>query len=542
MKEIDRQLNRASQSNSSLFERAPSLVPNNVRRAMTAGRMYSLFVDTVTVLNILQMGLSLDLHGSGWNQVWFVCDIVVAAVFFIDMVIRIREEKLSFFRNYVNIVDSIVAWVAVFEVVLSLTDITSHAGITAIQLLRLARLARLAKLLHVFPAFRVITESVLASIKAMSWLLCFLIVTMYAVAIVCVLLIGSQDAGYPGYDTTDSALYDDSVKTFNNYKYFGTIWRSMVSLFHLIMLSDEMTEVNRATGAVQPWLTLVFMLFILLTTLCLLNTMVGVIVEKTVSLVLEDDKAAKEMKARQMSAVQDLSSLMFDLDLDGNSELSISELRLGAKSECLRHLLQMIELPAGFSVEELFDMLDLDSSGTISRNEFIGGLFRLVFSSPFQRECLARLGETNVKRCVLQAKEEIISEMRTEHSRMMSEIRALMSFSIPVESHGEFKDVEHKRDGVNASPPCVFHVPPDVAPELCASMHASNDSNWVEHAHDQLAESRGQQSPSQSSVTGAAQHQVKNSFSSFIANIMPAGSQAQPANHSQPYYGKQMHE
>jgi len=137
--------------------------------------------------------------------------------------------------------------------------------------------------------------------------------------------------------------------------------------------------------------------------LCLLNTMIGVIVEKTVNMVMADQKVMERMKVRQLSAVDQLTSLMFDLDIDGNCELNVSELRNVAEHPQLQELLRDIDLPAGFSVEELFDMLDLDSSGTVTRNEFIGGLFRLVFSTDFQRECLAHLRETHVKRCVLKA-------------------------------------------------------------------------------------------------------------------------------------------
>ena len=84
--------------------------------------------------------------------------------------------------------------------------------------------------------------------------------------------------------------------------------------------------------------------------------------------------------------VDQLTSLMFDLDIDGNSELNVSGLRNGADHPQLQELLRDIDLPPGCSGEALFDMLDLDSSGTVARNEFIGCFARLVFSTVFFRE------------------------------------------------------------------------------------------------------------------------------------------------------------
>jgi len=135
-------------------------------------------------------------------------------------------------------------------------------------------------------------------------------------------------------------------------------------------------------------------------TLCLFNTIIGVIVDKTVSTILLDESHKKFMRQKQVSAIEDLASIMFELDANQDQKVSLSELQAGADNPSLTELLREIQLPFGFTVDELFLMLDEDGDGFISRNEFIGGLFRTVFSNEFQRECMLRLGQAHVKHTI----------------------------------------------------------------------------------------------------------------------------------------------
>jgi len=281
---------------------------------------------------------------------------------------------------------------------------------------------RVTKLLRVFPAFGVMLQSMTASLASLFWILLFLGIVIYGAGVACVFLIGSQDSGYPAFDDSEEALHQQVLETFNNYMYFGTLRRAGITLFNLAFL-NEVSTVLRGTAASQPWAAFFLVVFIMVVSLCILNTIIGVIVDKTVAAALIDKQCILRQKRLQMRAIQRLADTMCELDDDGNSVLSLDELRKGSGNQRLQCLLRQIDLPAGFTAEELFAMLDIDSSTVISYDEFVGGMFRLLFSNGFQRECLARLGESNVKQVILRAKEEIIGEVRKENNKLLNEVR-----------------------------------------------------------------------------------------------------------------------
>lgn len=382
---------------------------------------FKIFIDMVIILNIIQMGIALDVKGPGWNTVWRWCETLVAGVFFFEMILRVLADRVMYFASVLNIIDFVVAWTSLIDLIVLNMILEANESLSPVQILRLVRLVRIAKLLRVFPAFRVILESMRASLQAMFWLVLFMFLVIYVASITCVMTIG-KNSEYPAFETDGGTLHEQALAQFNNYMYFGTIWRSMLTLFNLTLLS-EVSTVLRATNAVDPWSTCIFSVFILVMTLCLLNTIIGVIVEKTVCAVLEDDAHQKRSKARQMEAIEDLAELMFELDEDGNYELDVNELQRGVSNPRLHKLLRHIDLPVGFTAEELFNMLDLDGSGKISRSEFIGGIFRLIFSNDFQRQCLTILRDTQTKKLLNAVREQIIEEIRQGQQKLVQEIR-----------------------------------------------------------------------------------------------------------------------
>lgn len=381
-------------------------------------------VDAIILFNLLQMGVSLELRGSDWEPFWKFGDIFATAVFFAEMVVCVCAKRWVYFQSNQNIIDFGIAWFGVLDILLQVI-LQSENQIRVIQVFRVVRLARIAKLLRIFPAFGVILHSMTASLTALFWLLLFLCIVLYAVGIGCVILIGGKDSGYPAYSPDESKLVDEALGTFNNFKYFGTLWRSTLTLFNLTLMS-EVDTILRAVSSVQPWASCFIALFIMVMSLCILNTIIGVIVDKTVSAVLFDEGSLDRARKRQCDAIAEIAELMFELDEDENAEISLTELKQGSQNPVLQHLLREIDLPAGFSVEELFNMLDTDYNGIVTRTEFIGGMFRLVYSNEFQRECLARVGETYVKHCVRSMKDEIIQEMRQENDKLLHEVKQMM--------------------------------------------------------------------------------------------------------------------
>eukprot|EP00747_Dinoflagellata_sp_TGD_P114644 gnl/TRDRNA2_/TRDRNA2_171975_c0_seq1.p1 gnl/TRDRNA2_/TRDRNA2_171975_c0~~gnl/TRDRNA2_/TRDRNA2_171975_c0_seq1.p1 ORF type:complete len:602 (-),score=96.97 gnl/TRDRNA2_/TRDRNA2_171975_c0_seq1:532-2145(-) len=235
-------------------------------------------VNAVILINTVQMGLAADYKSSEMNPVWEVFDHIFTAIFVVEMITKLFALKLSYFYDRWNDFDFVIAWVSVFDTWI-IPLVADSSNVSIIKVFRLLRLVRIAKLLKIFPDLMVVMEGVVASIRALTWICLLLVVILYTLAICCVQMIGKADAGYGGFDT-DNLMEEADVAGFNNYLYFGSVGRSMLSLFSISLVA-EWPEVARPVGEIQPILVFLMIFFVLLTALGILNIIIGIIVEKT---------------------------------------------------------------------------------------------------------------------------------------------------------------------------------------------------------------------------------------------------------------------
>jgi len=440
---IDKSIAGASRKASTINRRSN----HRARKSVVETSSLKHVIDVVVIINVLQVGISQDVRGPGWDSLWIALECAAAAVFTCEMIALVYTHGVSYFQQTLNIIDFIVLLLSIADILLLWTS-QSRKEFGVVQLVRVLRLVRIVKLLKVFPACQCVLESMHASFITISWFIMFLGIIIYVVAIACVILFGSRATGYPKYSENAALLAAQEVNNFNNYKYFGTVWRATLTLFNLTLL-NELSEILRPVNAHQPWAVVFFALFILIMTLCIMNSIVGVVVQKTVDAILRHEQNDIRTKRNQMHAVNDLTQLMFELDIDGSDQLSKEELLAGSENPALRKLLREADFPAGFTLHDLFLILDVDGSGILSKNEFVGGIFRLLHSNEFQRQCLGRLGDAQVRQCMCEIKTELISEIRYEHRLLVREIRQLFNPSGEGES---FVDLEMPSDASGPIP------------------------------------------------------------------------------------------
>jgi len=205
--------------------------------------------------------------------------------------------------------------------------------------------------------------------------------------------------------------------------------RSMVTLFNLSMLGDDLAVVLRAAVAMQPWAAALVCLYIMIAAICLMNTIVGMIVQKTMNS-WNEQRDEKELQLKEcVDAVRCLASVMFELDGDNDGELSRAEFRAGFEHSDLNRLLRRIELPWGFTSDDLFNLLDTSCRGKLSKDQFTNGLFQLAFGSSFQRECRTSLLHANLHRTILEMKEDLYQELHRTREQVSIRLKYLDAHS-----------------------------------------------------------------------------------------------------------------
>lgn len=170
-----------------------------------------------------------------------------------------------------------------------------------IRLLRMTRMARMARLLRAMPELMILIKGIMVATRSVFFTLCLLVLIIYVFA-VCLTQITD---GFEPLHTT----------------YFSTVLDSMNTLLLRGTLPD-LADIVNAMGKVNYGFAFVMLFFILMSSLTVMNMLVGVLVEvvSVVSAVEKDQMTMTYVKSMLMSMLED-----YDADEDHNMSISKSE-------------------------------------------------------------------------------------------------------------------------------------------------------------------------------------------------------------------------
>merc|ERR1719473_1708931 len=262
----------------------------------------------------------------------------------------------------------------VIEAIMSIMNLGSKLRmLSALRVIRMFRLVRLIRLLKMFKELWLVVHGLLESLKTLGWVSLLLLLVLYICAIFTTMLIGQNHSTFDAY-VLDSGGWDHE-------EFFGTVPRSMYTLFQVVTLENWADGIARHVISVKPSMVLFFVLFLMLTTFGLMNLVVGVIVENTLSASRNNEEKIKKMQEKERTRVlQHLREIFLIADKDGSGTLTIDEFEQAIQKPDVMNRLKLIELPMSDAME-LFYILDHDGSGELSVDEFIGGCMRLKGSA-----------------------------------------------------------------------------------------------------------------------------------------------------------------
>lgn len=218
------------------------------------------FIAAIIVLNALVLGLQTkaDLPMDIYNLLEKV-DQFCLAIFVVELVIKIVAYNKRFIYNSWNIFDFII-------VVGSIAFMSS-----SLSVVRAFRIFRILKLITEFGELRILVKAMLKTIPAMSWALVLLLIIFYIFAVFGTTMFGKE---FP--------------------ELFGDLGGSIFTLFQVMTFESWATAVARPIMDVYPYSWIYFLIFILGTSITVLNVMVGIVVDA-----VGEISAAEKMAAMQ---------------------------------------------------------------------------------------------------------------------------------------------------------------------------------------------------------------------------------------------------
>ncbi len=225
--------------------------------AVVEASWFQKLIIVLIVLNAITLGLEtapdlmvayLPLLGS--------LDVIFLSIFTIELIMKFIAYRSSFFKNGWNNFDFIIIAVSYLPLV------------EGLSVLRSLRILRVLRLLSVVPQFRKVTQAFFDSLSGMSVISLILLLLFYIGAVMTTKLFG---ATFP--------------------EWFGSIGKSLFSLFQIMTLESWSSGIARPVMAVYPLAWMFFVPFILTTTFITLNLLIGVIVNSMQT--LRDDVTDK---------------------------------------------------------------------------------------------------------------------------------------------------------------------------------------------------------------------------------------------------------
>lgn len=400
--EVLRSLVRARSMDSSRSTRTAA----SLQRLNAVGlRVYKAFeavVFVVILLSLVNMGICKQ-----WQSLpvcgpleWFYL-----VVFFLEMIVKIAIFRLDYFTSRMNLLDVVIVMSSIFDlVILPYFAVADGTNLMALRIFRLARLARAAKVLKIKSELFVLASGIAASLRALLWVLVLLFIVIYVFAILF------QDVIWMAHGTIYRDIDGEELSYSVASHFFMNMSSSMLTLFS-ICIGAIWSEVVDPVAAVQPWAVPLFCLFIFLTSFGLLNAIIAIITEQTAEAAakyqLEEKRLAKVATIHQ---VEELAQLLEILDRDNDHHLSFDELCSDPRVE---EMINAMDVPAGFTLRELFMMLDADCSDTIDAHEFFEGMLKCIESDDFHARCLSELANKKLLVRTALAEERILKAIKT---------------------------------------------------------------------------------------------------------------------------------
>jgi len=326
---------------------------------------FNLIIGVMLCVNTIVIGIETDYSRGRRLEdrlVFFVIEALFAVTFFSEVIVRMHHLGWEYAIDPWNIFDYCLVVFGWTDVLVSVTD-TGSGGLRLASSLRLFRLLRVVRSIQgvkVLAGLWVVIQGLLDSYRTVLWVAFALWVFIFCFgAALCVL--GGQDRFAFEF-------------WYLGHTYVGSVLRAMLTMLQVATFDRWAADVARPLFHVAPMATPVLFLCIFVVSFGTLNILVAVMVER-ISVITADRRTHADQARVRMEAYM-LESMVEDLhanDKDGSGDISQKEFKKIIRIPALVKKLGLL----GITVEEaesLFEIMDVNHSGTVTPEEFIAGL------------------------------------------------------------------------------------------------------------------------------------------------------------------------
>jgi len=299
----------------------------------------------MTIWFIIEVGMRAIAAGPGFfrqeHYHWNVFDIIVVALDIADHFIHLMNAEGIQFPDF--------------------------TAVRIIRVLRIVRTLRMIKVMHGFRDFRMMVNSILHSGSALFWT-----TVLFSFIIFVFSIYFMQTTTF--FLATHGVLGKNSAKLI---EHWGSVAKSSYTLFLCMSGGISWVEISAPLLKIHWVHTAMLSFYMFFMTFVVTNIVMGIFVDSVIQSAQGDREEVVEVHMNeQSSALSQLREIFLDADEDGNRMITLEEFQERAKDPMVWANL----LSLGLEVSEargLFNLLDMDGSGSVGIEEFLMGCMRL---------------------------------------------------------------------------------------------------------------------------------------------------------------------
>jgi len=189
--------------------------------------------------------------------------------------------------------------------------------LSCFRVVQWARVAKICRLVQGVRELWLIVAGLVDLVKTVMWVMLLLLIIFWVVGIVLTIIIGHSED-----------FFDYGQSHWGKSAYFDTVPKSVYSLFQIMTLAKWSSVLVRPVQEQYSWIFLLFIPFLCITTVGLLNIIVGVVVESTLNSAGRNrEKEGKETRKMHAKVMESLKLVFEEADTDGGGTLDKDELK-----------------------------------------------------------------------------------------------------------------------------------------------------------------------------------------------------------------------
>jgi len=350
----------------------------------TKGRFFQTLSAVLALANLVELGLEADykcnIGRCESEPIWELLTQIFTILPLAENGIRLAEAKprrffcgektkVKYKLDIVNCIDTVLVVLRILDVwLLSLVGIES--GLRLVSGFRIIRMGPAVRHWQATKELRelwIVIGAVAETVKTLFWVgvMLIFVIWIFGILVSMSLLDRSGDE------------FDFTYSQWSFQEYWGSVPRSAFSLFQVATRDNWISSMVSPLVKTEPLLLVIFGSYFCIGALALMNSIIAVVVECTLSAARSSSDREEEEKLRADAAVMEsLRKIFHDGDTDGSGELDMDELHALICKHQVRDRLKMLRIPFA-DLDLLFTLLDTDCTGNVNTDMFFRGCAKL---------------------------------------------------------------------------------------------------------------------------------------------------------------------